>query len=146
VSAAPTSTPRRAPFSHYVLAGAFAAIATIAIALVVGASNPTDFWLAAGIGALCVAYPAVSLGTRIFVSEHTITRDAHGAESVEMLWMRQAAAGAFLDIVVTVIIACIVLVLAGPLVEALPALVAVLLLSAVDVAIRYFVIRRRSLR
>ncbi|HEX5857884.1 MAG TPA: hypothetical protein VFY91_07240 [Microbacterium sp.] len=139
-------TRRTAPAAHYVLAAAFGAIATIAVALAVGASNPRDFWLAAGIGALCAAYPSMSLGTRIFVSDHTVTRDAHGEESVELQWMRRAAAGAFLDVLVTTIIACVVLMLVGPAVEALPVLLAVVALGALDAGIRYAVIRHRALR
>jgi hypothetical protein len=139
-------TSRRAPAAHYILAVALGAIVTIALSLAVAASNPDDFWLAAGICALCVAYPAVSLGMRIFVSDHTITRDARGEESVELSWLRQAAAGAFLDVLVTTIIACVVLMFTGPVIEALPVLAALIGLSAVDAGIRYFVIRRRGLR
>jgi hypothetical protein len=71
----PTTTPavRRAPVSHHVLAGAFAAIATIAVALLVGATNPGGFWLAAGIGAMCTAYPALTLGARIFASTKAVS-------------------------------------------------------------------------
>ena len=139
-------TSRRAPASHYIAAAAFGAVATIAVAFAVGASNPQDFWLAAGIGALCAAYPSLSLGLRIFVSDHTITRDSRGEESVELTWMRRAAAGAFLDVLVTAIVACIVLMFAGPVIEALPALLALVGLGALDAVIRYAVIRHRALR
>ena len=71
---------RRAPVEHYLLAIAFGMILTIAVALVVGASNPADFWLAAAIGGLTAAYPSVSLGVWIFVSNNTVTRDPRGAE------------------------------------------------------------------
>ena len=137
---------RRAPVAHYVLAGAFAAIATIAVSLLVGASNPDDFWLAAGIGAVCTAYPALSLGTKVFVSNHTVTRDARGSESVESLWLKQAGAGAFLDVLVATIIGSIVLMFGGFDIPALPALLALIGLSVVDAGLRYVVIRRRSLR
>ncbi|WP_241843026.1 hypothetical protein [Agromyces albus] len=49
----PTPGKGRAPVAHYLLAGAFASVATIAVSLLVGATNPDDFWLAAGIGAMC---------------------------------------------------------------------------------------------
>ena len=88
----------------------------------------------------------MSLGTRIFVSDHTISRDARGEESVELQWMRRAAAGAFLDVLVTTIIACVVLMFIGPVVEALPALLGLVGLSALDAGIRYAVIRHRALR
>ena len=141
-----TPGKRRAPVAHYVLAAAFAAVATIAISLLVGASNRGDFWLAAGIGAVCTAYPALSLGAKVFVSNHTVTRDAHGSESVESLWLKQAGAGAFLDVLVATIIGSIVLMLGGIDVPALPALLALIGLSVVDAGLRYVVIRRRSLR
>jgi hypothetical protein len=137
---------RRAPAAHYVLAGAFAAVATIAVSLLVGASNADDFWLAAGISAVCTAYPALSLGAKIFVSDHTVTRDANGAESIESVWLKQAGAGAFLDVLVATIIGSIVLMLGRLDVPALPALLALIGLSAVDAGLRYVVIRRRSLR
>ena len=121
-------------------------LATIAVSLVAAASNPDDFWLAAGIGALCAIYPSVSLGARIFVSNHTVTRDSHGEESVELTWMRQAAAGAFLDVLITTIVAGVVLMLGGFDVDALPALLALTGLSAADAGLRYLVIRYRALR
>lgn len=144
----PSTTPgrRRAPFAHYVLAGAFAAVVTIAVALMVGASNRDGFWLAAGIGAVCTAYPALSLGVRIFVSNHTVTRDAHGTQSVESLWLKQAGAGAFLDVLVATIVASIALMFGGFDVPALPALLALIGLSVADAGLRYVVIRHRSLR
>jgi ribose/xylose/arabinose/galactoside ABC-type transport system permease subunit len=137
---------RRAPISHYVLAGVFAAVATIAVALLVGATNPGDFWLAVGIGAMCTAYPALSLGARIFVSDHTVTRDARGAESVESLWLKQAGAGAFLDVLVATVVGAVVLMVGRFDVPALPALLAVIGLGVVDAGLRYAVIRHRSLR
>lgn len=148
MSDVPDTTPdkRRAPVAHYVLAGAFAAVATIAVSLLVGASNPDNFWRAVGICAVCTAYPALSLGVKIFVSNHTVTRDARGAESVESSWLKHAGAGAFLDVLVATIIGSIVLMLGGFDVPALPALLALIGLSVVDAGLRYLVIRRRSLR
>ncbi len=137
---------RRAPAAHYVLAGVFAAVATIVVSLLVGASNADNFWLAAGIGAVCTAYPALSLGSKIFVSNHTVARDAHGTESVESAWLRQAGAGAFLDVLVATIIGSIVLMFGGFAVPALPALLTLIGLSVVDAGLRYVVIRHRSLR
>ena len=139
-------TSRRAPFHHYVLAIILGAILTIAISVLVGASNPDDFWLAAGIEALCAAYPAMSLGAKVFVSNHTVTRDVHGEQSVELQWMRQAAAGAFLDILVAVLVAVLVLVIGRITVDAAPVLLAVVGLSAVDAGVRYLVIRHRALK
>jgi len=139
-------TSRGAPASHYILAVTFGAIVTLALSLAVAASNREHFWLAAGITALCVAYPCVSLGLRVFVTDHTIARDVRGEESVELTWMRRAAAGAFLDVLVTTIVACVVLMFAGPVIGALPVLLALIALSAVDAGLRYFVIRRRALR
>ncbi len=136
----------RAPVSHYILAITLGAILTIAVSLIVAASNPDDFWLAAGIGALCAIYPSVSLGARIFVSNHTVARDSHGEESVELTWMRQAAAGAFLDVLITTIVAGVVLMLGRFDVDALPALLALTGLSAADAGLRYLVIRYRALR
>ena len=136
----------RAPVSHYLLAVAFGAIGTIAVALVVGATNPDDFWLAAGIGALCAAYPSFSLGARIFVTNNTVTRDPRGEESVELTWMRQAAAGAFLDVLLTTIVLAVVVMIYRLDLDALVVLLVLIGLSAADAALRYFVIRHRALR
>ncbi len=139
-------TSRRAPVHHYVLAVILGAILTIAVSVLVGVSNPGDFWLAAGIGALCSAYPAMSLGARAFVSNNTVTRDARGEQSVELQWMRQAGAGAFLDVLVATIVAVLVLVIGRFTVDALPVLLGLVVLSALDAGVRYLVIRYRALK
>jgi hypothetical protein len=139
-------TSRRAPAHHYVLAVILAAILTVVVSVLVGASNPDDFWLAAAIGALCAAYPAMSLGARIFVSNHTVTRDAHGEQSVELQWMRQAGAGAFLDVLVVIVVASLVLAIGRLEVDALPILLGLVALSAVDAGLRYVAIRHRALK
>jgi hypothetical protein len=128
------------------LAVAFGAVAAIAVALVVGATNPEDFWLAAGIGALCAAYPAFSLGARLFVTNNTVTVDARGEESVELTWMRQAAAGAFRDVLLTTIVMAVVVMLWKPDLDPLVVLLVLIGLSAADAGLRYLVIRRRALR
>ncbi len=137
---------RRAPVEHYVLAIAFGLTLTIAVALVVGVTNPADFWLAAGIGALTAAYPAVSLGIWIFVSNHTVTRDARGEESVEVTWLKQAASGAFLDVLIATLVVTVVLMIGRYDVDALPVLLVLIGLSVVDAGLRYFMNRYRALR
>jgi hypothetical protein len=137
---------RRAPIEHYLLAIAFGTTLTIAVSLVVGASNPDDFWLAAGIGALTAAYPSVSLGVWIFVSNHTVTRDPLGEESVELSWMKQAASGAFLDVLIATLAVTVVLMFGRNDVDALPVLLALIGLSVVDAGLRYLVNRHRALR
>lgn len=137
---------RRAPASHYMFAIAFGAIATIAVSLIVAATNPDGFWLAAGIGALCAAYPAFSLGARIFVTSNTVTVDPRGDESVELTWLRQATAGAFLDVLLTTIVLAVVMMLYRLDVDALVVLLALIGLSAADAALRYLVIRHRALK
>ncbi|ASN21584.1 hypothetical protein [Arthrobacter sp. YN] len=139
-------TSRRAPVHHYVLAVIFGAILTVLVGLLVGASNPGEFWPAAGIGALCAAYPAMSLGARVFVSRHTVTRDHHGEQSVELQWMRQAGAGAFLDVLVATIVAAVVLAVGRFQIEALPVLLGLVALSALDAGLRYLAIRHRALK
>jgi len=135
---------RRAPVVHYLLAIAFGTILTIAVSLVVGASNPDDFWLAAAIGALTAAYPSVSLGVWIFVTNNTVTRDPRGEESVELTWMKQAASGAFLDVLIAMLVVTVVLLIGRFDVDALPVLLALIGLSAVDAGLRYLVKRYRA--
>jgi hypothetical protein len=137
---------RRAPVEHYLLAIAFGMILTIAVALVVGASNSTDFWLAAAIGGLTAAYPSVSLGVWIFVSNNTVTRDPRGTESVELTWMKQAASGAFLDVLIATLVVTVILMIGRYDVDALPVLLVLIALSVVDAGLRYLVNRYRALR
>jgi hypothetical protein len=140
------ASTRTAPVTHYVLAVTFGAIVTIAAALITGATNPADFWQAAFIAAICAGFPSVSLGWKIFVTSHTVAVDAHGAESAEVRWLQQAAAGAFLDVVVAGTVATILLLVVRPPLEGLPVLLGLLVLSVVDAGIRYAVIRQRALR
>ena len=139
------ATTRRVPVTHYVLAFTSGAILTIAAALITGATNPADFWQAAFIAAICAGYPSVALGWKVFVSGHTVARDARGADSAEVRWLQQAAAGAFVDAVVAATIATIVLLVTRLTLDALPVLLAVLVLCVVDAGIRYAVIRARAL-
>jgi hypothetical protein len=137
---------RRVPIEHYLLAIAFGATLTIAVSLVVAASNPDDFWLAAGIGALTAAYPSVSLCIWIFVTNSTVTRDPRGEESVEVVWMKQAASGAFLDVLIATLVVTVVLMIGRYDVDALPVLLVLIGLSAADAGLRYLVNRYRALR
>jgi hypothetical protein len=137
---------RHAPVEHYLVAIAFGTALTIGVSLVVGASNPADFWLAAGIGALTAAYPSLSLGVWIFVSNHTVTRDPRGEESVEVAWMKQAASGAFLDVLIAMLVVTAVLMTGRFDVDALPVLLVLIALSVVDAGLRYLVNRHRALR
>lgn len=146
MSKATLTSGRRAPITHYVLAATSGAVATIGVALLVGATNSADFWPAAGIGAMCATYPSFSLGVKIFVTNHTVTRDERGEESVESLWMKQAGAGTFLDVLVATLVIAIVLMLNGNDVDALPVLLGLIGLSVVDVGLRYAVVRHRALR
>lgn len=60
--------------------------------------------------------------------------------------MKQAGAGAFLDVLVAMTGASIVLLLSRFEVSALPALFALIGLGVADASLRYFVIRYRALK
>jgi hypothetical protein len=60
--------------------------------------------------------------------------------------MRQAGAGAFIDVLVATIAAAMVLVIGRIAVDALPILLALVGLSAVDAGARYLVIRHRAMK
>jgi len=139
-------TSGRAPAHHYVLGIILAVILTVVVSVLVGASNPDDFWLAAAIGALCAAYPAMSLAGKVFVSNHTVTRDPHGEQSVELQWMRQAGAGAFLDVLAAIVVASLVLAIGRFNIDALAVLPGLVALSVVDAGLRYVVIRHHTLK
>ena len=95
---------------------------------------------------MCAAYPSVSLGAWFFVSNHTVTRDPRGEESVELTWLKQAASGAFLDVLIATLVVAVVLMIGRFDVEALPVLLALIGLSAVDAGLRYLVNRYRAVR
>ncbi len=88
----------------------------------------------------------MSLGAKVFISRHTVTRDPHGEQSVELQWMRQAGAGAFLDVLVATIVVALVLTVGRFQIEALPVLLGLVGLSAVDAGLRYVAIRHRALK
>lgn len=140
------ASTRSVPLTHYLLAVTFGGILTIAAALITGATNPAAFWQAAFIAAICAGFPSVSLGWRIFVTPHTVARDARGAENAEVRWLQRAAAGAFLDVVVASTLATIVLLVVRPSIGGLLVLLGLLVLCVVDAGIRYAVIRWRALR
>lgn len=137
---------RYAPVHHYVLAILFAVIVTLVASFAVAFANRAEFWLSAGIVALSGAYPALSLGMRLFVSDHTVTRDAHGDRSVEVVWLRQAAAGAFVDVLAATVLAAVALLVTRIAVEPVWLLAGLVVLSAADAGVRYLVIRYRALR
>lgn len=88
----------------------------------------------------------MSLGAKVFVSNHTAARDAHGEQSVELQWMRQAGAGAFLDVLVVIVVASLVLAIGRFDMDALPVLLGLVALSATDAGLRYVAIRHRALK
>ncbi len=137
---------RRAPLHHYVLAALFAIVVTLAAAFAVAVANRAEFWLTAGLVALSAAYPAWSLGLRIFVTEHPVTRDAHGDRGVEVSWLRRAAAGAFVDVLAAAVVAAVAVLVTRADVAPVWVLLGVVVLGAVDAGIRYAVIRYRALR
>ena len=137
---------RRAPVEHYLLAIAFGMILTIAVALVVGPRTPPTSGSLRPSARLTAAYPSVSLGVWIFVSNNTVTRDPRGAESVELTWMKQAASGAFLDVLIATLVVTVILMIGRYDVDALPVLLVLIALSVVDAGLRYLVNRYRALR
>ncbi|MFW0772905.1 hypothetical protein ACLRGI_07020 [Paenarthrobacter nitroguajacolicus] len=60
--------------------------------------------------------------------------------------MRQAGAGAFLDVLIVTVVASVVLAIGRFEVAALPVLLGLVGLSAVDAGLRYVAIRHRALK
>lgn len=60
--------------------------------------------------------------------------------------MRQAGAGAFLDVLVATIVAAVVLAVGRFQIEALPVLLGLVALSALDAGLRYLAVRHRALK
>jgi hypothetical protein len=60
--------------------------------------------------------------------------------------MKQAASGAFLDVLIATLVVTVVLLIGRFDVDALPVLLVLIALSAVDAGLRYLVNRYRALR
>jgi uncharacterized membrane protein YgaE (UPF0421/DUF939 family) len=60
------TTPRENPLGPRLLGAVVGALMTAGLALVIGASNPSHFWPAAAIAALCAFSPSIAVGMRLF--------------------------------------------------------------------------------
>ena len=78
------------------------------------------------------------------MSNHTVSRYPRGEES-ELTWMKQAASGAFLDVLIATLVVTVVLMVGRFHVDALPVLLVLIGLSVVDAGVRYLVNRHRAL-
>lgn len=136
-----TSKP---PKTQYVLAAVAAVLLTTALSVLVGWLNSPDFATAALITALCTAYPCAALAWKAFITEHTLTVDAHGQDSIEVVWMQRAAAGTCLDVLVATLVAAVVLWATDIMVATPVVLVGLIALTVTDGALRYLVIRHRG--
>ncbi|HVR76968.1 MAG TPA: hypothetical protein VMS99_01110 [Acidimicrobiia bacterium] len=68
----------------------------------------------------------------------------YGAETIEHTWMTRAATGAFLDVVTALGVLVTVVIVLDLEISADLSLLAVLILAMVDVAGRYWILRRRE--
>jgi hypothetical protein len=121
-----------------------AVLLTAGVSVLVGWLNFPDFRAAASICALCSAYPSAALSWKVFVTGHTLTIDARGQDSIEVVWMHRAGAGACLDVLVATLVTIAVL-LVTEIDVASPVLLAGLaVLTAADAGARYLIIRHRA--
>ncbi|MCU1688183.1 MAG: hypothetical protein JWN20_111 [Jatrophihabitantaceae bacterium] len=94
--------------------------------------------------AMTAIYPATALGVRLFVTDHTVTADSHGRQSVELQWMQRAGAGAFVDVLAAAIVGSAALILADADVRPAMPLIALVALAVTDAVVRYLVIHHRA--
>ena len=125
---------------------ATALVGAAAVGGIAALARPEDPWLAFAVFAGCTLAPMVMLGWFVFVSRYTVQEEPHGEDGVEHRWYEQAAYGAFHDIITMAGIGLLVLSVTQLEVSGSTVLLWVLVLAAMDVAVRYQVLKRRAVR
>lgn len=143
---ADSNTKRRAPVSSYLLMVAVGALLSSAVATVIALMQEDQAVLAFVLTVVMTLPAALALGWVLFVSGHVTEPDPHAEDNVEIRWLEKAAFGTCTDVFVTVSIGAAVLTIAGDRLDLDSGLVllAVGLLLASDLGLRYSMLRRRA--
>lgn len=141
-----TQATGRAPAGAYALMLTTALVGAAAVGGIAALARPENPWLSFAVFAGCTLLPMAMLGWFVFVSRYTVEVEPHAEDGVEHRWYEQAASGAFHDIITMGGIALLVLSVSQLEVSGSTVLLWVLILAAVDVAVRYQVLKRRAVR
>lgn len=137
-------TGRKAPAGAYLAMVVTALVGAGVVGGVASLTRPENPGAAFLIFAACTLAPMAMLGWFVFVSRYTVTVEAHAEESVEHRWYANATTGAFHDLMAMGGIALLVLSISRLEVPGTDVLLWFLILAAVDVAVRYQVLKRRE--
>lgn len=141
-----TQATGRAPAGAYARMLATALIGAAAVGGIASLTRPENPWLAFAVFAACTMAPMAMLGWFVFVSRYTVTEEPHAEEGVEHRWYEQATSGAFHDIITMGGIALLVLSVSRLEVTGPTVLLWMLILAAADVAVRYQVLKHRTVQ
>lgn len=138
-------SPRRAPASAYVLAIVTGAIAAAGVGLLAATSDATGgWWLRFAVFGLVAAGPLLGLAWLMFVSRHTVEADRHAEDNIERRWFTESTSGAFLDVATVAGLLLAALAVTGLEVDVIDVLTGLVVLSIIDAAARFAVLRHRG--
>ena len=141
-----TQATGRAPVGAYLRMLATALFGAAAVGGIASLTRPGDPWLAFAVFAGCTLAPIAMLGWFVFVSRYTMTVEPHAEDGVEHRWYEQAVSGAFHDLITMGGIALLVLSASRLDVTGSTVLLWILILAALDVVVRYQVLKRRAVQ
>ncbi len=141
-----TQATGRAPAGAYARMLATALVGVAAVGGIASLTRPENPWLAFAVFAGCTLSPMAMLGWFMFVSRYAVTVEPHAEDGVEHRWYEQAAYGAFHDILTMGGVALLVLSMSRVEVTGPTVLLWVLVLAAADVAVRYQVLKHRTVQ
>ena len=141
-----TQATGRAPVGAYLRMLATALFGAAAVGGIAALTRPEDPWLAFAVFAGCTLAPIAMFGWFVFVSRYTVTVEPHAEDGVEHRWYEQAVSGAFHDLITMGGIALLVLSASRLDVTGSTVLLWILILAALDVVVRYQVLKRRAVQ
>lgn len=139
-------TTRGAPVGAYARMVVTALLGAAAIGGLASLTRPESPWAAFSVFATCMLAPMAMLGWFVFVSRYIVTTEPHAEEGVEHRWYERATSGAFHDIITMAGIAVLVMSIARFEVAGSTVLLWLLILAALDVVVRYQVLKRRGVQ
>ncbi len=138
-----TTTTRSASVVGWAKSLAFGVVLAASLGLIAALVRGGDFWLTAGVFALCTLGPATGFGMLGFLGLDG-PEEEHAEESIERRWFDRSASGAFLDVLLASSVALAIVSVFDVSVEGIDALLGVVVLAMVSSVIRYLVISRRE--
>lgn len=136
----------KAPVSAYVLmlVTGLALAATVGLVAATVREGGDDRLLAFAVFAGTTAGPWLSVTWFVFVARHTVRPDPHRADNAESRWMTEATSSTFHDLVIACGVTLFLVSISGIEIRATAILAGILLVAAIDTAVRYRLLKRRA--